>query len=197
MEGPTLKQVSKRPINKVSTAYKSAGQAADQERLFHAFRYAAARCQAPKGWEKQAMESWVSQNMSQTLDDIFDPLEAWSTLPKAESCRLLHKVLEDVVRLDLQMRQQKAYFQVCGPKEVATFLNLSSPHDVVYDAQSMESRWGSPLEREKQRVELFIAPMLVKRGNADGQDYGGPAKVLEKAEVDLKRPKSKRSLLGV
>jgi len=145
----------------------------------------------------QAMQSWISQNMSRTLDDIFDPLEAWSTLPKAQSCRLLQKVLEDIVRLDLQMRQQKAYFQVCGPKEVATFLRLTSPNDVLYDAQSMESRWGLPSEREKQRVELFITPMLVKRGSADGQDYGGPTIVLEKAGVDLKRPKSKRSLLVV
>jgi hypothetical protein len=39
--------------------------------------------------------------------------------------------------------------------------------------------------------------MLVKRGSADGQDYGGPTIVVEKAGVDLKRPKSKRSLLAV
>ncbi|CZR55810.1 uncharacterized protein PAC_05698 [Phialocephala subalpina] len=177
---------------------RKVGYDPELRRLFHQHRYAAARYAAPKGTELQVIESWATQRIDRAVKDIRDSLEMWWSpmFSKAQSGDKLRNILHSAVCLDLTIHQQKAEFEIFGAAQLVSVYNLKRPYNIVYNPKTMDVRLGSISERgDEQRVELFITPLLVKKGNADGQDYER-SNVLEKAEVDLDRPRSKRSFFG-
>lgn len=198
--GQKLWEPSSAMTNRIETQkfHRKAGYDPELRRLFHQHRYAAARHAAPRGTEAQVIESWATQRIDRAIKDIRDSLEMWCSpaISKAQSGEKLRNILKSAVSLDLTIHQQKAEFEIFGAAQLVSVYNLKTPYNIIYTPTTMEARLGSVSERgDEQRVELFITPVLMKRGNADGQDYERNI-VLEKAEVDLDRPRGKRSFFG-
>jgi hypothetical protein len=103
---------------------------------------------------------------------------------RTQSYATLLKIIKEAVQLDLKMQQQKANFLLWGAAQ------LRKRNQVLYDPKLMEVRFGE-VSKRTQYMELLIAPVLLKQGNADGRYYSDYV-IIEKAQVDIAVPTQKR-----
>lgn len=104
---------------------------------------------------------------------------------RTQSYATLLKIIKEAVQLDLKMQQQKANFLLWGAAQ------LRKRNQVLYDPKLMEVRFGE-VSKRTQYMELLIAPVLLKQGNADGRYYSSDYVIIEKAQVDIAVPTQKR-----
>lgn len=149
--------------------------------LYHEWRSTGARLVVPQGRERDALEE-VSTLLKDTADTIQNYLEPWSTMGKAQSNGMLLKILKEAVQLDIKIQQQMASFALLGADQ------LLKQDSGLYNPDTMEVRYGKA--SDGKLVELLIAPLLLKRGTSDGQDYHITV-VIEKAQVDTAVPPKK------
>lgn len=150
----------------------------------------------PKETEAQAIETCATQRIAQAAKDIQEALDLWTSMAKVESIKLLQGIIRQATSLDLSMNQQKASLEIMGKAEIVSKYNMSSGYSIPYDSKAMEVRFGGESRSEREQfVELFIVPMLVKTGNADGQNFDSSI-IIAKAEVDTGRLRSIRSKMS-
>lgn len=156
----------------------------EHSELYHAWRSTSARLAVPQGTEQKELDA-ASDVIRRTADLLLNYLEPWSTMGRTQSHKMLLKIIEEAVQLDLKMQQQRAYFTLWGGTELRNVKNG------LYDPEIMEVRFGQvSSSRRHQYMELLIAPLLLKQGNSDGTDYS-EFKTIEKAQVDIDIPSKK------
>lgn len=154
--------------------------------MYHEWRSAGARLAAPYGTENHAIATVGSARLTRAVDAIRDTLAPWSTMGKSQSCDMLLGILRDAVKLDLKMQQQKSYFALLGARE------LTKEYNCLFNPNTMEIRLGkTPKGPSEREFQLVIAPLLLKRGNSEGQEYNTVVEI-EKAQVDIELPKKKK-----
>lgn len=167
------------------------GDDPEYQKLYHEWRSAGAKLAAPIGTEQQVVNKYATARIDRVVKALSEPLDTWCTMGKTQSNDSLQKILVDAILLDLKMQQQRAFFILLGAKDVL------SMNDGRFDASTMEVRFGKLSKSQKDRyMVLLTAPLMLKRGNSDGQDYKKPI-VIEKAQIDIELPKKKRQYLGV
>jgi hypothetical protein len=156
-------------------------------KLYHEWRYAGARFAAPYKTEQNVINTISPPRINRAVKTIMEALEIWSMMNKTQSYERLTRIVTDAVHLDLKMQQQKAHLRLSGTKDKPT-------HQLcMFDPETMEVRVGKALP--SRPMLLLVAPMLLKSGNSQGQDYRTTT-VLEKAQVDTEIATSKKTYFG-
>ncbi|KAH6664837.1 hypothetical protein B0J14DRAFT_237924 [Halenospora varia] len=173
--------------------WSSAGNQPVNMELCHAWRSTGARLAAQSGTEPKTIEQKGSVRMSRVVDTIYDSVRGWSTMGETQSCAMLKEVVRSAVMLDLQMQQQKAYFDLHGGQRLdknAGQTSSSMPGTIEYNAKCMDVRYGKIRSNRPPSVVLFITPILERVGSPDGRAFHGRL-LLEKSEVDVEPPKKR------
>lgn len=160
----------------------------ENHKLYHDWRSAGARYAVPTGTENQFKQKIASSGIHEQCRALANPLQIWSEMGETQSHGFVLQIITDAIILDFRMLQQKAYFMLSGAKE------FEKSSDGRYDPALMEIRYGKD-PSQKSRVVLVVAPLLLKKGDLQGQNYDVGV-VIERAQVDIEAPKGKRSYLG-
>jgi hypothetical protein len=109
---------------------------------------------------------------------IFQVFASWSTEPESMASRLSDIILESI-NLDDQLCQQVAWLR---------WESLKQPQsDHVFDTETMELERGETRSSADGKVELVLAPALIKKGNSSGEGFD-TATTLLKMEVTCEAP---------
>jgi hypothetical protein len=98
------------------------------------------------------------------------------------SCRSsLQEIFHSAIQLDAKMNKQWAMLL---PQYIWDQESIRRPYGFSFDPTLMEVSNGDNADLQQARVQLVLAPALIRTGTMDGEEYN-EIKVLEKAQVHV------------
>ncbi|KAL3474036.1 hypothetical protein BJX99DRAFT_232293 [Aspergillus californicus] len=107
-------------------------------------------------------ETKMETKVKSLVDKVREVIDSFITLKDSAYAEEVNLLVEDAVKLDLEICRQVARIEWVFP---------TPGKEVVFDSQTMRLGTAEILAKEKQVVHLVVCPAMKKRGKSTGEDF--------------------------